>query len=154
MIMDKRSFLKKLGILGLAVAPSAYGIERWIDIHSDISAGDLAFDEDFWTGIRKGYRLKPDYINLENGYYCMQPQEVLEKYIKHVRDINYEASYYFRTVQWENRNKILKQLSVAFIVIGILMILFFALHLHQPPLFVQAVQYLVYSFAHAAHIGL
>ena len=109
--MDKRSFLKRLGLLSLAIAPSAYGLDKWMDLHEDIHPVKLASDEDFWTGIRKGYRLKPDYINLENGYYCMQPQEVLEKFIKHIREVNYQASYYMRTVQRENKNKILKQLA-------------------------------------------
>lgn len=26
-----------------------------------------SMDETFWAGIRAGYKLKPDYINLENG---------------------------------------------------------------------------------------
>ena len=45
------------------------------------------------------YRLKPDYINLESGYYSMQATPVLEAFIAKVREVNYQASYYLRTTQ-------------------------------------------------------
>ncbi len=109
--MDKRTFLKKMGLLSLAIAPSAYGVDRWIDLHTDSSPLELADNEDFWAGIRRGYRLKPDYINLENGFYCIQPQEVLEKFIQHVRDVNYQGSYYMRTIQWDNHGEVIKRLA-------------------------------------------
>ena len=64
---------------------------------------DLAQDEAFWGRIRAKYKLKPDYINLENGYYSMQPQEVLEAFISKVREINTEASYYMRTRQYADK---------------------------------------------------
>ncbi len=71
---------------------------------SGMSPTELAEDEKFWEGIRQGYRLKPDYINLENGYYCIQPpRETLENFINHVREVNYQGSYYMRTVQYENK---------------------------------------------------
>ena len=60
---------------------------------------------DFWEQIRASYKLKPDYINLENGYYCFLPEETLENYIKHLREVNYQASNYMRTVQWDNKAK-------------------------------------------------
>ncbi len=109
--MDKRTFLRSLGLLSLAAVPSVYGMERWIELHDHIAPEELAGDEKFWQGIRKGYRLKPDYINLENGYYCMQPQKTLESFIQHVRDVNYQASYYMRTVQWKNKKKMSDKLA-------------------------------------------
>ena len=60
--------------------------------------------EAFWERIRRDYALKPDYINLENGYYNFVPTPILNKFMEHVRMVNYEASYYMRTVQWENKN--------------------------------------------------
>lgn len=48
--------------------------------------------------------LKPDYINLENGYYCFLPQETLEKYIEHIREINYQGSFYMRGVQFQKKH--------------------------------------------------
>ncbi len=102
--MDKRSFIKNLGILSMGL-PALNSLETLLSGVSSIPAATLAADEDFWTQVRGGYRLKPDYINLENGYYCFLPQETLEKYIQHIREINYQGSYYMRTVQVENKRK-------------------------------------------------
>lgn len=93
--------MKSLALLGIStgsvfsskaeVAPSL----NEIDFNSD----------DIWDQIRAGYKLKPDYINLENGYYCFLPQETLEKYIEHIREINYQGSFYMRGVQFQNKAK-------------------------------------------------
>ncbi len=101
--MDKRTFLKSTAALGLASLVPFESLSNWIKQHNNNSAIELAEDEFFWEGIRKGYRLKSEYINLENGYYCFLPQETLERYIQHIREINYQGSYYMRTVQFENK---------------------------------------------------
>lgn len=111
MIMDKRSFLKGLSMIGLGAFTPAYSVDSWIANHRNIPVDKLASDEDFWAGIRKGYRLKPDYINLENGYYCFLPEETLENFISHVREVNYQGSYYMRTVQSENKKKMAAKLA-------------------------------------------
>ncbi len=67
--------------------------------------------DDFWLQIRNDYKLKPDYINLENGYYSMMAQPVLENYLNDIRRVNLEGSYYMRTVQYEERQKIKEQLA-------------------------------------------
>ncbi len=109
--MNKRTFLKSMGVLGLAAVPSAYGLENWLAKYEDQPSWKLASDETFWEGIRKGYRLKPDYINLENGYYCFMPEETLEKYFSHIREINYQGSWYMRTVQFDNKKKVAAKLA-------------------------------------------
>ncbi|MEK6780913.1 MAG: aminotransferase class V-fold PLP-dependent enzyme [Bacteroidota bacterium] len=109
--MDKRTFLKSIAVLGASGVTSAYGMDRWIDNVAHVSSEKLAEDEIFWEGIRKGYQLKPDYINLENGYYCFLPQETLENYIQHIRDVNYQGSYYMRTVQWDNKKSLAAKLA-------------------------------------------
>ena len=101
--MDKRTFLKSTAALGMASLVPFESLSNWIKQHKNYSAIELAEDENFWEGIRKGYRLKPDYINLENGYYCFLPQETLERYIQHIREVNFQGSYYMRTVQFENK---------------------------------------------------
>lgn len=106
--MNKRRFLKTFaGGFSLATL----NLEKAFADVSHLPPQQLAENEDFWLKIRDNYRLKPDYINLENGYYCFQNQEVLEKYIQHVRDINYQGSYYMRTVQFENKANAQKQLA-------------------------------------------
>ena len=70
---------------------------------AELPARALAEDEPFWALIREKYRLKPDYINLENGYFSMQSEPVLEAFMGRVREINYEASYYMRTRQYDDK---------------------------------------------------
>ncbi|MDL5047091.1 aminotransferase class V-fold PLP-dependent enzyme [Oscillatoria amoena NRMC-F 0135] len=108
--MDKRSFLKNLGILSMGM-PALGSLDDLISRVSSLPADNLASDEDFWQQVRGGYRLKPDYINLENGYYCFLPQETLENHIGHIREINYQGSYYMRTVQVENKRKAAARLA-------------------------------------------
>src|SRR5678815_796083 len=64
---------------------------------------ELAQDEAFWATIRGKYKLTPEYINLENGYYSMQAEPVLEAFIGHVRSINVQASRYMRTKQPDDK---------------------------------------------------
>lgn len=98
--MNKRSFIKSLAALGIG-SSSILSVKA-----APFSLGELDFSSaDIWDQIRAGYRIKPDYINLENGYYCFLPQETLEKYIEHIREINYQASFYMRGVQFENKAK-------------------------------------------------
>lgn len=101
--MDKRTFLKNLMGASLASTPFFKEIHKLSEHYSWQSPLEFAQNEDFWAKIRKDYLLKPDYVNLENGYYCMLPQPTLERYLQRIRDVNYQASYYMRTVQWENK---------------------------------------------------
>jgi selenocysteine lyase/cysteine desulfurase len=67
--------------------------------------------EAFWDRIRMDYNLKPDYINLESGYYNVIPIPLMNKFVEHAKTVNYEGSYYMRTVQWENKNKVAARLA-------------------------------------------
>jgi selenocysteine lyase/cysteine desulfurase len=109
--MDKREFLKTMSLMGIAATPFFKQVGQWVSEIEHIPDSDLASNEEFWAKIRSGYRLKPDYINLENGYYCMQPEATLEHFLNHVREINYQASYYMRTVQWENKDRVAEKLA-------------------------------------------
>ena len=109
--MNKRAFLKKLGLLSLTALPLWDALAEANKNTAHLSAEAVASDEDFWAAIRGGYKLKPDYINLENGYYCFLPQEILEHHINHMREVNYQGSYYMRTVQWDNKRKMAAKLA-------------------------------------------
>jgi selenocysteine lyase/cysteine desulfurase len=109
--MDKRTFLKSTAVLGLAAFTPHEALSHWIEKHRDVSAERLAEDESFWATIRGGYQLKPDYINLENGYYCFLPEATLESYIKHIREVNFQGSYYMRVNQTENKKLVLSKLA-------------------------------------------
>jgi selenocysteine lyase/cysteine desulfurase len=93
--MNKREFLRTTASASLGIL---LGDDVWARF-ADLPADRLAEDEAFWTAIRAKYRLKPDYINLESGYYSIQATPVLEAFIAKVREINYQGSYYLRTTQ-------------------------------------------------------
>lgn len=112
--MNKRSFLKRLALTGIVSTPAFQSISKALQDYAEVTPTALASDEDFWAKIRSGYRLKSDYINLENGYYCFLPQEILESYINHIREVNYQGSWYFRTVQWDNKDKAAARLAGEF----------------------------------------
>ena len=95
--MNKRQFLKST--IGLSLTPSLAELLR------QPAAAD---DEEFWAQVRKAYRIKPDYINLESGYYNILPEETLEKHLKHIREINYQGAYYMRTKQFDDRKAMSK----------------------------------------------
>ena len=105
--MNKREFLRTMGgaSLGLLV-----GDRLWAQ-YADVPPHVLAQDEPFWDLLRQKYRLKPDYINLENGYFSMQSEPVLDAFIGRVREINYEASFYMRTRQFDDKLAARKQLA-------------------------------------------
>ncbi len=93
--MNKREFLRTSAGAAVGVL---LGDTLWARF-ADLSPSELAREDDFWAAIRAQYRLKPDYINLESGYYTIQATPVLEAFIAKVRAINYEGSYYLRTSQ-------------------------------------------------------
>ncbi len=107
--MNKRDFLRTASVASMGAALG--DVSSLFAEVAHLPAEDLAQDEAFWSAIRAKYRLKPDYINLENGYYCLQPQEVLEAFIAHVREINTEASYYMRTRQYPNKEAVRDRLA-------------------------------------------
>lgn len=109
--MDKRTFLKGITLAGASLPFSLAAMTEWTSRFGRYPAQRLATNEDFWSGIRQGYRLKPDYINLENGYYNILPEETLEAFIRHAREINYEGSYYMRTVQYERKKAMAARLA-------------------------------------------
>jgi len=109
--MDKRTFIRNAGLIGLGSMLSFDSIAELVRNVSAIPPERLAADEEFWAKLRKGYRLKPDYINFENGYYNFLPEQVLEKFIGHVREVNFQGSYYMRTVQFDNKKMMAAKLA-------------------------------------------
>ena len=85
------------------------GFDQSADI--DYSQRRRLSEENFWKSIRKDYLLKKDYVNLENGYYCFIPQPTLNKYLEHVKRINFEGSYYMRNQLDLDKRKTAERLS-------------------------------------------
>jgi selenocysteine lyase/cysteine desulfurase len=110
--MNKRTFLKSAALVGASLPFTLSALsERLARFDARTPATTLATNEDFWLTVRDGYRLKPDYINLENGYYNIQPTEILDAFIGHVKEVNYEGAYYMRTVQFDRKKAIAARLA-------------------------------------------
>ncbi len=107
--MNKRDFLKQMGQLAI-VSPF---LPLSIRANETKVLGDypLHGEDDFWLRIRKDYALKPEYINLENGYYNIAPQPTINKFVEHVKMVNYQGSHYMRTVQWDNKKRVATKLA-------------------------------------------
>lgn len=109
--MHKRQFIKNVLLAGIGTPIGMSSFAQSFANKKKVSASTLASDESFWNEIRNQYILKPDYINLENGYYNFLPQPLLNKYIEHIKEVNLQGSYYMRTVQFENKKKITARLA-------------------------------------------
>jgi selenocysteine lyase/cysteine desulfurase len=105
--MLKRDFVRTLGAASLAML---FGDDLWAAYRS-LPPARLAQDDAFWDRIRRAYLVTPEYVNLENGYYLMQSQPVLEAFIGHVRDINRQASRYLRTRQFDDKAAVRDRLA-------------------------------------------
>lgn len=66
--MDKRGFLKSMSLMSVGLPLSLVNLDKLLSGYQGVSSNELASNEDFWEKIRQGYKLKDDYINLENGY--------------------------------------------------------------------------------------
>ena len=109
--MHKRQFIKNMVLTGIATPLGIAGFSQHFKAKKHFAPEILATDEDFWVSIRNQYLLKPDYINLENGYYNFLPQPLLNKYIEHIKEVNLQGSYYMRTVQFDNKKNITAKLA-------------------------------------------
>lgn len=108
--MKKRQFLKCLGQAAMS-APFVPLAAKGQEMVPNLLPYPSGKDEDFWKRIRQDFELKPDYINLENGYYCITPKPIMQQLHEYTQMVNYEGSYYMRTVQWENKEKVTARLA-------------------------------------------
>lgn len=107
--MKKRDFLKRMGQVAMVSPFIPLGINA--QIKPVVRSYPVNNEDAFWARIREDYTLKPDYINLENGYYNFIPNPTLERFMEHVRSVNTEGSMYMRTVQGENKKRIATRLA-------------------------------------------
>jgi selenocysteine lyase/cysteine desulfurase len=100
--VTKRQFLAS--IAGACAASfSLAPLQRAMARVAAVAPGQLAGDEAFWNSMRKQYSVTHDFIQLENGYYSITAEPVLETYIRHVRDVNAISSFYMRTKQVDDK---------------------------------------------------
>lgn len=106
--ISKRAFLATMSSAALlSLAP----IERAFARVAEVAPADLAQDETFWQSIRKQYRVTRDFIQLENGYYSLAAEPVLDNYMRHIRDVNATSSFYMRTKQADDKLAVRRELA-------------------------------------------
>jgi selenocysteine lyase/cysteine desulfurase len=106
--MNKRNFIKTFSFAGLAI-PLAFE-KLFAENGTELFAKNIS-DDEFWVSMRNRYQLKTDYINLENGYYNLMPEPILNEYIKQLKIMNQEASYYKRTKMADDKIMVREQLA-------------------------------------------
>ncbi len=109
--MNKRDFIKHLGAAALSTPFLASNLSTLLQDYKNITPEALSTEEDFWMKVRSDYELKPDYINLESGYYNIIPKPTLNALMEHIKMVNREGSYYMRTVQWDNKKRVAEKLA-------------------------------------------
>ena len=113
---NRKRFIQQVGA-GLFVAglPSIASAEDFLDgtiDSADFENGGAADDEKYWKRIaRKYYIVSKDYINLENGYYGIQPKPVLQSFYKNIAKANAEGARFARKIYPELSATIKKELA-------------------------------------------
>ncbi|MEO5945320.1 MAG: aminotransferase class V-fold PLP-dependent enzyme [Chitinophagaceae bacterium] len=100
---SRKKFLRQIttGLL-LAGLPNIASAKQSENKTNNIDAADFTDegapdDEKFWKRIAKKYYDTPkDYINLENGYYGMQPKPVLQAFQKNIEKANKQGARFAR----------------------------------------------------------
>lgn len=115
---SRRDALRKMGVasFGMASLPlfhpeKTFQIKTELERKQHLSPKELARDETFWYHVQRAYTISPHFINLENGYFSLQAREVMESQFDHVRMINEKPALYMRTKQWEDKERIKKELA-------------------------------------------
>lgn len=111
--MNRRDAIRNvsIGVAGLPLVASAAPSPQWSDWKNEFTQ-DKVSDEKFWKKFRKEfYNVSDEFINLENGYFGVQPVPVQQQYIKHIERVNAFSSQYLRTTYSKDFNVILEGLS-------------------------------------------
>jgi len=112
----RKRFIQQLstGLLmtGLPAVASAGGLfDSGIDVN-DFENDGAPDDEKYWKNIaHKYYDVSKDYINLENGFYGIQPKPVLQAFQKNVLLANREGARFARRVYPDMSTAIKKELA-------------------------------------------
>lgn len=115
MAENRRGFIKHIAAMGFVFPTTLFGIDNF-DIDTPYSIDELAQlatgdDDKFWESVQMSYVQSKKFINLENGYFSPQPLAVLNAFVKYTKMINTSPSYYMRTQQFEDKEKVRQALA-------------------------------------------
>src|SRR5688572_294405 len=112
---DRKKFIQQVGaglfMTGMPSIASAQELFGSITDVNDFEGGD-AEDEKYWKRIaNKYYVVSKDYVNLENGYYGIQPKPVLQAFERNILLANREGARFARKLYPELSTTIKKELA-------------------------------------------
>lgn len=110
-LLSKRTFLKTLAATSSLTALSTFDLNQALAGANTRQPDELAGDDTFWQQMRNAYTVTSDFIHLENGYYSLAANDVLDNYQQHIRRINAVSSYYMRTRQADDKLASRKQVA-------------------------------------------
>jgi selenocysteine lyase/cysteine desulfurase len=115
---DRRNFVKQIGLMaGAFSANSLYNqahaaeFEHINLLKQDVSAKDLAMDEDYWSIIQQSYTTSPALINLNNGGVSPSPRIVQEAVERFNKMTNEGPSYYMWRILDQGREPLRYKLA-------------------------------------------
>ncbi len=115
---NRRNFVKQIGLLAGAFSANslfnqahAAEFEHLNLLKQDISAKDLAMDEDYWSVIQQGYTTSPALINLNNGGVSPSPRIVQEAVERFNKMTNEGPSYYMWRILDQGREPLRYKLA-------------------------------------------
>ncbi len=110
--MSKTSgMLAGMGIFSALDAKAMNLIKDASGRKAHLSADSLASDENYWREIQQAFRVNPDFINLENGFYSLMAEPVTAAQTESLKMINANHSFYMRRQYHEDRERILNQVA-------------------------------------------
>lgn len=90
---SRRTLVQGLGLGAFAVSAGS-GIARSLPPPSSTS---VATDDAYWSTVRGLYKVTPELVNLENGYWGIMAEPVRAEFQRRNDEINYENTVYART---------------------------------------------------------
>ena len=115
---NRRNFVKQLGLMAGAFSANslfnqahAAEFEHLNHIKKDVSAKELAMDEDYWSIIQQSYTTSPALINLNNGGVSPSPRIVQEAVERFNKMTNEGPSYYMWRILDQGREPLRYKLA-------------------------------------------
>ena len=115
---NRRNFVKQLGLMAGAFSTSslfnqahAAEFEHLNFLNKDVSAKDIAMDEDYWSIIQQSYTTSPALINLNNGGVSPSPRIVQEAVDRFNKMTNEGPSYYMWRILDQGREPLRYKLA-------------------------------------------
>ena len=112
--MNRRNLIKNLGITtaALPLIPSAlFAKDSPSNWHGEFSPEKFK-DEAFWKKFKKEYYdVSKEFINLENGFFGVQPIPVHKAYLENIKKLNQNSSRYLRGDYGQDFRAIISQLA-------------------------------------------